>query len=67
MKTIALERQKESTVRTRKKSLVQRLRKVYNRDKYLYMLFLIPFVYFVVLLQNRKRGSGEPLGRLEVL
>jgi len=48
MKTIALEAQKESVAKTRKKSLAKRFIKVYNRDKYLYMLFLIPFSFFVV-------------------
>lgn len=40
MKSIALE--------TQKKSFVERFIKAYNRDKYLYMLFLIPFCYFLV-------------------
>ena len=48
MKSIALEAQKKSVAKTKKKALVKRFTRVYNRDKYLYMLFLIPFVYFVV-------------------
>jgi len=48
MKSIALEAQKKSVAKTKKKALVKRFIRVYNRDKYLYMLFLIPFVYFVV-------------------
>lgn len=48
MKTIALETQKEIAAKTQKKSFVKRFTKVYNRDKYLYMLFLIPFCFFVV-------------------
>ena len=31
-----------------KKSVTSRLVKVYNRDKYLYLLFLIPFLFFVI-------------------
>ena len=48
MESIALEAQRESVAKTKKKALVKRFTRVYNRDKYLYMLFLIPFVYFVV-------------------
>lgn len=48
MKTIALEAQKEIAAKRQKKSFVKRFIKVYNRDKYLYMLFLIPFCFFVV-------------------
>jgi len=48
MESIALETQKESIAETRKKSFAKRFLRVYNRDKYLYMLFLIPFAFFVV-------------------
>ena len=48
MKSIALEAQKEIAAKRQKKSFVKRFIKVYNRDKYLYMLFLIPFCFFVV-------------------
>jgi len=33
---------------TRKKSAITRLVKVYDKDKFLYLLFLIPFLFFVI-------------------
>jgi len=49
MESAAIEAQKQTTIETRKtKTIVERIVKAYHRDKFLYLMLLIPFLYFLI-------------------
>ena len=57
MNNMALEAQRGSVAGARRRALIKHIVKVYNRDKYLYLIFLVPFVFFVIFKYGPMYGT----------